>query len=87
MSEKTDKIKANEVIWRLKVYRLQQLHEVARILQEGFRFSDKRTQYLMEKTSQGIARNPKELTTGLKECRACELEVCHGMGSAFVLEL
>jgi hypothetical protein len=32
VSERTVNIKANEGIWRLKVYRLQQLYEVAKIL-------------------------------------------------------
>jgi hypothetical protein len=55
ISEKANNIKVNEGIWRWKVYKLQQLYEVARILYEGFLFSGKRTQYLTEKTSQGIA--------------------------------
>jgi hypothetical protein len=40
----------------MKVYRLQQLYEMARILNERFGFSSMRTQHLMEKTSQGLAR-------------------------------
>jgi hypothetical protein len=56
IGEKPDNIKANEGIWGLKIYRLQQLYEVARILNEGFRYSSKKTQYLIEKTSQGLAR-------------------------------
>jgi hypothetical protein len=40
----------------LKIYKFQQLYEVARILYEGFQFSGKRNQYLMKKTSQGLAR-------------------------------
>jgi hypothetical protein len=41
--DNTDNVKTNEGIWRLKIYRLQQLYEVARILNEGFWFSSKRT--------------------------------------------
>jgi hypothetical protein len=39
---------------------------VARILNEGFQISGKRTQYLMEKSSQGIAKEPTEFTIGLR---------------------
>jgi hypothetical protein len=45
---------------RLKVYSLQQLYEVAQILDEGFQFSSKRTEYPMEETSQGVARGTKQ---------------------------
>jgi hypothetical protein len=56
ISERTDNVKANEGIGRLKIYRLQQLYELARIVNEIFQFCSKRTQNLMEKTDQGIAR-------------------------------
>jgi hypothetical protein len=47
-------IKGNEGIKRLKVYRPWKLYKVAGILYEGFQFSGKGTEYLVEKTNQAI---------------------------------
>jgi hypothetical protein len=60
---------------------------VGRILYQGFRFSSKRTQYLLEKTCQGIARG----TTVSEECLVSEFTYrCEGFAviwSQFIFEI
>jgi hypothetical protein len=63
ISEKTNNIEANEGVQGLKIYRLQQLYEVPWIY-ERFLFYIKRSHYLMEKTSQGIARGTNRIHYG-----------------------